>query len=261
MPLLNIGRTILYYDISSTNVTGSPTDLPILLVHGFMGTPQSDFAAQLPLLASHYTVVAPHLHGYGLSSHRTTYTLNYYREDVADLIALLDSLRLETVHVLGFSDGATVSLLLAALHPWRVASLAVLGAQATVNERDVKAIRAWLLEKPLSEEWQRELAQIHGDPYWRSLPTLYVQGQEQLVAAGGILIGNNELEAISCPTLLMHGKRDRIVSVEYAYTLHEHIPHSHLLLFDAGHPAHLRCEAEYNATITRFFQNPGTFTL
>ena len=163
--------------------------------------------------------------------------------------------------MLGFSDGATVSLLLAALHPQRVASLAVLGAQATVNERDVKAIRAWLLEKPLSEDWQHELAHLHSDPYWRSLPALYVQGQERLVTAGGVLISDDELEGISCPTLLMHGKRDRIVSVEYAYALHEHISRSHLLLFDAGHPAHLRCEAEYNATITRFFQNPGTFTL
>lgn len=261
MPFLDTGRTILYYDISSTNVTGSTTAYPILLVHGFMGTPQSDFAAQLPLLTSYYTVIMPHLHGFGLSSHRTTYTINYYREDVADLLALLDALHLERVYVLGFSDGATVSLLLTALHPSRVAALAILGAQATVNEHDVKAIRAWLLEKPLSEAWQQELHRLHGDPYWRSLLPLYVQGQEKLVEAGGTLLTDEELAVIRCPTLLMHGKRDRIVSVEYAYTLHERIPHSHLLLFDAGHAAHLRHEAEYNTTILRFFQNPRTFSL
>lgn len=261
MPFLDTGHTTLYYDISSTNVTDHTPLLPILLVHGFMGTPQNDFSAQLPLLTSYYTLIMPHLHGYGLSSHRTTYTVNYYREDVTDLITLLDALHLETVNVLGFSDGATVSLLLAALHPSRVAALAILGAQATVNARDVKAIRSWLLEKPLSEEWQQELRHLHGDPYWRSLLPLYVEGQEKLVEAGGILLSDEEIATIRCPTLLMHGTRDRIVSVEYAHTLHEHIPHSHLLLFDAGHAAHKRCEAEYNATILRFFQNPRTFSL
>ena len=261
MPFLDTGHTTLYYDISSTNVTGSATTPPLLLVHGFMGTPQSDFEAQLPLLTSYYTVIMPHLHGFGLSSHRATYTINYYREDVADLIALLDALHLEKVYVLGFSDGATVSLLLAALHPARVAALAILGAQATVNERDVKAIRSWLLEKPLSEEWRQELAHLHGNPYWQSLLPLYVQGQQKLVEAGGILLSDEELAAIRCPTLLMHGIRDRIVSVEYAHMLQEHIFQSHLLLFDAGHAAHIRCEAEYTATILRFFHNPRTFAL
>jgi valacyclovir hydrolase len=263
MPFLLTGHTELYYDILPTNITTmqQSTSHPILLLHGFAGTPQSDFTGQLPLLTLHYTVLAPHLHGYGHSSHRTSYGTHYYREDVADLVALLDVLFLKQVYVLGFSDGGITALLLAALHPQRVAALAVLGAQATINTRDVAAIRSWLLEKPLSPEWQEELARLHGDPYWRSLPALYVQAQEDLVESGGVLISEQELATISCPTLIMHGTRDRVVAVEYAHMLHERIPSSHLLLFDAGHAAHLRCQDEYNAAILRFFQHPDTFTL
>jgi len=169
------------------------------------------------------------------------------------MVELLDALHISRVNVLGFSDGATVGLLMAALYPQRVESLAVLGAQPTINQRDISAIRHWLLEKPLSEEWQAQLAQLHGEPYWRSLPAMYVQGQEGLVAAGGIIITDQELAAIHCPTLIMHGVRDRIVAVEYAHILHTHIVGSRLLLFDAGHPAHIRCEEEYNAAITEFF--------
>ena len=76
MALLYTGRTTLYYDIFSTDVTepfSSSSSPPLLLIHGFAGTPQNDFAVQIPLLARHYTVLAPHLHGYGLSSHRTAY--------------------------------------------------------------------------------------------------------------------------------------------------------------------------------------------
>jgi pimeloyl-ACP methyl ester carboxylesterase len=125
-------RALLYYDIFVQDITTAalqqsnqplPTSPLVLLIHGFAGTPTSDFAARIPQLCIHYSVLAPHLHGYGLSSHRNRYSINYYREDVTDLVALLDTLHLSQVLVLGFSDGAIVALLLAALHPERVAAL------------------------------------------------------------------------------------------------------------------------------------------
>ncbi|MBV9230487.1 MAG: alpha/beta hydrolase [Chloroflexi bacterium] len=254
MPFIKISNVTLYYDFFRADITFSPLARPILLLHGFAGTPESDFEAQLPHLRAHYSVVAPHLYGYGRSSQRHAYTTSYYRDDVAYITALLDELNLTKVKVLAFSDGGIVGLLLAALHPQRVESLAVLGAQPTINEQDVAAIRYWLLEKPLSEEWQEQLAQLHGEPYWRSLPSMYVKAQEDLVAAGGILITDEELAAIRCPTLIMHGARDRVVSADYARILHARIPGSELLLFDAGHAAHLRCEQQYTAAIMHFFR-------
>ena len=264
MAFFTAPHATLYYDIFSLDITQNTVETPsstVLLLHGFLGTPTSDFAAQLPRLTSQYTVLAPHLHGYGLSSHRTAYSLSYYREDVADLIALLDALHLDTVNVLAFSDGSIVALLIAALHPQRVRALAVLGAQASVDEQDAIGLRQWLLENPLSEAWQQELAQLHGDPYWRSVLPIFVKGQEDLVRAGGVLVTDEELAAIRCPTLLMHGKRDRVVRAEYATVLHERIPHSQLLLFDAGHAAHLRHEQEFTETVMRFFAKPEEFRL
>ncbi len=254
----------LYYDVFSPDITasaGKVSSSTVLLLHGFAGTPTSDFAAQLPRLVSQYTVLAPHLHGYGLSSHRTSYSTTYYREDVADIIAFLDELHLEQVNVLAFSDGSIVALLLAALHPQRVSTLAVLGGQASVDSQDAEALHQWLLEKPLSETWQRELTHLHGDPYWRSLLPMFVKVQEDLVKMGGVLVADDELAAISCPTLIMHGKRDRVVRVEYAHILHKRIQQSHLLLFDAGHAAHLQHEHEYTETVMRFFANPYKFEL
>jgi pimeloyl-ACP methyl ester carboxylesterase len=264
MPYLATPHALLYYDIFSPDITAPTTQQPnqpqqafqtVLLIRGFAGTPTSDFAAQIPQLCTHYTVLAPHLHGYGRSSHRTRYSTTYYREDVRDLVALLDALQLPQVLVLGFSDGAIVALLLAALYPERVAALAVLGAQASINAQDVAAIRYWLLDTPLSEEWQAQLAQLHGDPYWRALPQMYVQVQEELVAAGGILITDEELADIGCPTLVMHGTRDRIVPVEYARILHERIAESQLSLFDAGHAAQVKRERELTEVMMNFFHD------
>lgn len=263
MPYLATPHALLYYDIFAPDITApitSKTNQPqqafqtVLLIHGFAGTPTSDFAALIPQLCTHYSVLAPHLHGYGHSSHRSHYSITYYREDAADLVALLDALHLSHVLVLGFSDGAIVALLLAALYPARVAALAILGAQASINAQDVAGIRHWLLDTPLSEEWQTQLAQLHGDPYWRSLPQMYVEVQEALVAAGGMLLSDEDLARIRCPTLIMHGTRDRIVPVEYARILHERIPRSQLLLFDAGHAAHLKHERQFTEVIMNFFQ-------
>jgi pimeloyl-ACP methyl ester carboxylesterase len=260
MPVFQTTHTLLYYDFFTQDLTAEANTsaiLPpvLLLIHGFAGTPTSDFADQLPIFCHHYQVLAPHLHGYGRSTQRMHYTPDYYREDVADLIALLDHLNLARVLVLGFSDGAIVSLLLAALHPERVQAMAALGAQPTINQQNVAGIRRWLLESPLSEDWQRQLTELHGAPYWQTLPVMYVEAQETLVKQGGILISDAEMAAISSPTFLMHGTRDRIVPVEYAQILHQKIPGSNLHLFEAGHPAHLRYPSEFTALVLAFFQS------
>src|SRR5260221_6573062 len=136
MAFLETSNTTMYYDIFEPGITGMPLSAQpqtVLLIHGFGGTPTSDFGAQLPALRGHYRVIAPHLHGYGRSTQRSSYALSFYRDDVADLVALLDMLEIEKVLVLGFSDGGIAGLLLAALHPQRVIALVVMGAQPTIN--------------------------------------------------------------------------------------------------------------------------------
>jgi pimeloyl-ACP methyl ester carboxylesterase len=157
MPFLELLYATLYYDISMPDITQETSRRTLLLLHGFLGTPASDFADQLPSLREEYTILAPHLHGQGRSSHRSSYTIAYYREDVEDIVALLDTLHIAHVLVLGFSDGAIVGLLLAALHPDRVTGMAIHGAQPTITTRDTTAIRSWLLEKPLPPQWQEQL--------------------------------------------------------------------------------------------------------
>lgn len=260
MPFLQTPTTTLYYDIFEPDFTATspPVDSQVvLLIHGFAGTPESDFSGQIPHLRTRYRVLAPHLHGYGRSTQRTGYTVNYYREDVADMVTLLDALGVDRVLVLGFSDGGIVGLLLAALYSRHVSALAILGAQPSINAQNVAAIRHWLLEVPLAEEWQEQLAHLHGEPYWRSLPGMYVAAQEVLVAAGGVLITQEELASIRCPVLIMHGVRDRVVPADYSRLIHEHIPSSQLLLFDAGHAAHIRCEEEYTTAVVDFFRRQG----
>ncbi|SRR5579871_1620172 len=255
MPYLTTPHTTMYYEVFKPDFTATGQksyQSSVLLISGFGGTPESDFAGQLPRLRQRFRVIAPHLHGYGRSTHRASYATSFYRDDARDLAVLLDELGIVQVRALGFSDGGIVGLLFAALYPERVERLAVMGAQPSITAENVAGIRHWLVEQPLPDEWQAELAKLHGEPYWRSLPSMYVEGQVALVEAGGVIITNEELATIRCPTLIMHGRRDKIVPSDYARMLHERIPGSQLLLFDAGHAAHLRCEQEYTAAVMDF---------
>src|SRR5260221_14492292 len=92
MPFLETPNTTLYYDIVEPDFTTPPLSVQPqtgLLIHGFGGTPSSDFGEQLPVLRSHYRVIAPHLHAYGRSSQPSSYALSFYRVDAAELVARL----------------------------------------------------------------------------------------------------------------------------------------------------------------------------
>jgi pimeloyl-ACP methyl ester carboxylesterase len=103
---------------------GGPADgEPVLLLHGF---PQDHHE---------FDLLSPRLHEAGLRTYaldqrgyspgaRPTEIAEYrITEPVADAVAVLDALGLESAHVIGHDWGATVGWMLAATHPDRVRTL------------------------------------------------------------------------------------------------------------------------------------------
>lgn len=90
---------------------------PVLLLHGF---PQHwwEWRAVIPGLADRYRVVCPDLRGAGWSDATRT----GYRRDqlLADVVALLDALGLDRVHLIAHDWGALVGFQLCLRHPDRV---------------------------------------------------------------------------------------------------------------------------------------------
>ena len=90
---------------------------PLLFIHGFTGTALGDLGDLIAEFAAGYHVIAPDLRGYGASRPpNRDFPPDFYERDAADVAALLDRLALGPVTVLGFSDGAEVSLLLDTIH-------------------------------------------------------------------------------------------------------------------------------------------------
>jgi len=108
------------------------TGEPLVLIHG-VGLDRHMWKNLVPKLANHFKVISYDFLGHGESDLPTEEAA--LAEYVGQFIELIDKLKLETVHVLGFSMGALIAQAIAATHPERINKLIVLN---TVFKRDAE---------------------------------------------------------------------------------------------------------------------------
>jgi pimeloyl-ACP methyl ester carboxylesterase len=113
--LLNVG----YVDVGATN------GRTVVLLHGWPYDINS-FAEVAPILARHgYRVIVPYLRGYGSTRFLSARTLRNGQPSAlaADVVALLDALRIDKAILAGFDWGARSGDIVAALWPERCKAL------------------------------------------------------------------------------------------------------------------------------------------
>jgi pimeloyl-ACP methyl ester carboxylesterase len=103
-----------------------PADGPaVVLLHGWPYDIHS-FVDVTPLLAqAGYRVIVPYLRGYGTTNFLSTETVRNGQQSVVavDIIALMDSLKIEKATIAGFDWGARTACIIAALWPERCKAL------------------------------------------------------------------------------------------------------------------------------------------
>lgn len=103
---------------------------PLLLLHG-NGEDHSIFDKLMPRLAEHFRVCTLDSRNHGQSQITHLYSYDVMAEDV---YAFIQALGLGPVHLLGFSDGGILGLLLAMRHGECLRSMALLGANLTPDD-------------------------------------------------------------------------------------------------------------------------------
>jgi valacyclovir hydrolase len=184
---------------------------PLLFVHGFTGTALKDFAGLIETYRQEYCVIAPDLRGFGQSRPpNRVITPDFYQRDADDLAALLDHLDCGPVVILGFSDGAEASLLLAASRPDLVRGLIAWGVCGVVSPEELASVEKWLPVSawgPEHEGWKREIIKWQGEEQLEPLITDWVAAARAIYARGGN-ISYDQSARIECPVLLMNGDRE-----------------------------------------------------
>jgi pimeloyl-ACP methyl ester carboxylesterase len=227
------------------------SDTPILLLHGSPGS-SADFRRLGPALAGTHRVIAPDLPGFGASSRSIPdYSSRAHARYVLDL---LDELRIQRIHVVGYSMGGGVALSMDALAPARVASLTILSAVG-VQELELfgdYSLNHFVHGVQIAGFW----VLLNAVPHFGALDS----GMMNLEYARNFFDTDQRpfrsiLLSVDAPTLILHGRFDSLVPFEAAIEHHRLVPQSELRVFDDGHFMTIDRPADITRPIAAFVAN------
>lgn len=205
---VNVGELEVYYERRGRG-------LPLVLLHGAMGTIDSCFAGLLPALADHFEVVAVELQGHGRTRDVPARPLTYAGM-AGDTAALLEALGIGRAHVVGYSMGGGVGVQLALDRPGLVDHLVYFGGvsfhPSGVHPELLDAFESFDPHDLDGTRWHQAYRRVAPDPdAWISL----VVKVNQLDRAGEPAWPEQRLAALRVPTLLVIGDAD-VVRPEHA---------------------------------------------
>lgn len=250
---------------------------PILFVHEFAGDHRS-WSAQVDGLSGDYRCITYDARGYPPSDIPSDPAAYTWERAVADAVSILDTLEIDTAHIVGLSMGGFCASMFGALHPDRAASLVIASAgsgaypptrdawrdetrqsaeylqangMAAFADRMAVGQSRVQLQNKNPDEWQRfrnQLAEHSAEGSARTL--LGVQ-----LARPSLFDLTDELSRVTAPTLIVNGDEDEAV-LETGLLLKRTIHSSGLaVLPKTGHVPNLEDPDDFNALIRDFLQD------
>lgn len=219
----------MYYEVH-----GSPTGVPLVLLHGGGSTIDVTFGRMLPLLARTRRVIAVEEQGHGRTTDRAAPVR--FETSADDVAALLRHLGIARADLLGFSNGASVGLQVAIRHPALVRSLVFASA---MTRRDGAQSELWqfmaqadfsTMPRPLKDAFLRV------NPDTAQLRVMHDKDAERMRNFQDVpaaLLGS-----VRARTLILIGDRD-IVTPGHAVELTRLIPGARLMVVPGGHGDYL----------------------
>jgi pimeloyl-ACP methyl ester carboxylesterase len=237
---------------------------PLVLLHGTaIDSASLSYRPSLPYLSRQHRTIALDWPGYGQSElPRTSLTSNDY---VQLLLRFLDALGLERVHLAGFSMGGAIALGLALHAPKRLATLTMISSYGLDANLPVPLIPYLALRAPKLRKtviWGLRRSRLLTRLVLRHLvladPTLLtpelvndVHNQLRAPEAERSFLAwlrgelrplrlvtsyADRLNEVNTPTLLLHGRRDRVISWRKAELAQKQLPKARLVVVPScGH--------------------------
>jgi pimeloyl-ACP methyl ester carboxylesterase len=244
MPEVSVNDITLHY---TTHGHGEP----LLLIHGGWGLSINGFHYQEKTLAHDYRLIIPDRRGYGQSTHVVGFDPDFHWQHAADLLKLLDALKIDRVQVWGHSDGAVIGAIMAILAPERVHALVFEGGHLYNRKTESSFQMRQIYAEPnlLPEAARLKLAAYHGEDRWQQVIRNWAGAWIELYQRARDLY-RNRLTEIRCPVLIIHGAHDEHTPVTEMEELNRRVLPSRLVIFpDGGHSLH--DQRETRAACTR----------
>ena len=229
------------------------TGQPLILIGGFAMVKET-WAPLSEMLAEHFRVITFDNRGAGES---TVPEVDFTVADMAaDVVGLMDALKIEKVHIFGVSLGGLITQILALDHGNRVRK-AVLGCtthggrHALPQDPEVTALLAAAADPavPAEEAIRRRMALNISARFHREMPQeteafiqmairhqLSLKGAQGQMKALSVFNVKRRLGDIRCPVLVITGDEDKMVPPGNSRLLAEGIPGAELCIIkEAGH--------------------------
>lgn len=218
---------------------------PVLLIHG--GLSNADvWASQVADLSRDHKVIVADSRGHGRST-RTDAPFGYDLM-ASDYLALLDYLGVDTVDLVGWSDGGIIGIDIALHHPERLDRLFAQAANVTTD-----GVKPDVMENKTFADY----VERSGRDYRRLSPTPdeYDAFVEQISAMWATQPNwsDAELATITVPTAIVLGDHDEAITRSQTDHMADIIPGAELVILpDVSHFAMLQDPAGYTAAVRAF---------
>lgn len=241
---------------------------PVALINGIMQN-TAGWAFQTPVLARGYRVILHDLRGQGQSDKPDrAYT---WDEHVEDFRALLDTLGVDRINLVGVSYGAELAMHFVLKYPERAGKL-VLGTATSELTPLLRAFaESWKVAAGIRDgvkffklfapsiysgaffashgKWLEE----RGEQFARVVTDEWFAGFERLLDNFFTLDITGRLSAIKVPTLVVAAEKDLLKPPELSALIARRIPGAQMLtIADAGHVAIFEKPAEFNTAVLGF---------
>jgi 3-oxoadipate enol-lactonase len=259
MPTAKTGDIDTYYEVAGSGV-------PVVLICGISAELQA-WRFQADELAKHFSVVRYDNRGSGrTSAPDSPYSIPQMADDLA---ALLESLGIESAHLVGWSMGGYIAQTFARRYPQRVRKLVLLATALKPDGYVRLAIRNWMnirrSNMPYEQvvrfvlRWQFSPAIFDNEQFFeKSVETMasnpYAQKAHAFLRQAEALLAYtpDDAPSLAAPTLVIAGADDNLLPPYLSERLAQAIPGATLRVMRGAHAGFLEFPGEYNKTILDF---------
>jgi pimeloyl-ACP methyl ester carboxylesterase len=244
MPKVRVKGFKMFYEI-----TGKGT--PLVMIMGLGANSQWWDENGINQLSKRYKVLIFDNRGTGRSDDPgDKFTLEDLGEDV---VHLMDKINISKAHILGISMGGMIAQHIAIHHPERVIKLILsstyCGGSKSIppSSQVIKTMSKPREGRPIEEIVNETIPLLYTKNFIASNPekilkikenmSKYPISEDNYKRQGKAIFSHNtcdQLEEISIPTLIIHGKKDILIPPKNAEVLHELIPDSEIEKFKNG---------------------------